>query len=282
MSDARFAAIVLTKNEERDLPDCLESLRSLADEVYVIDSESTDATVAIAEASGAAVLRHPFESHAGQMNWAIDNVPTKADWLIRIDADERLSADMRQSLRVTVESAAGDVTGVLLARRTLFLGKRLRFGGTFPVWLLRVWRRGEARCEDRWMDEHMVVDEGRMVRARGELLHVIPKSLADWSRKHVWYAEREYLDTVGTPSCLPLRERASPARKANARLYYRSPMMVRVLGYWMYRYILQLGFLDGKLGFLYHFLQCGWYRMLVDGLIEEGRGHMPRERSHSE
>lgn len=279
-----LAAIILTKNEEQDLPDCLASLRGLADEVYVIDSGSTDATVAIAEAAGAVVLQHPFESHAGQVNWAIESVPTKAEWLIRIDADERLGAEMRQSLRAMVESAASDVSAVLLARRTEFLGKKLRFGGTFPVWLLRVWRRGKGRCEDRWMDEHMVVEEGRVVRARGELLHVIPKSLAEWSRKHVWYAGRECLDTVGASTGDGLRAQAGRVREPKKQMYYRLPMIVRVLGYWMYRYVLQLGFLDGKVGFLYHFMQCGWYRMLVDGLIiEERRGRCrPGGRTPSE
>jgi len=278
-----LAAIILTKNEERDLPDCLASLRSLADEVYVIDSGSTDATVAIAEAAGAVVLQHPFENYARQMNWAIENVPTKAEWLMRIDADERPGAEMRQSLRVMVESPAGDVTGVLLALRTEFLGKKLRFGGTFPLWLLRVWRRGKGRCEDRWMDEHIVLEEGRVMRARGELLHVIPKSLAEWSRKHVRYAEREYLDTMRTSTGDAPRGQAGLVRKAKTQVYYRLPVMVRVLGYWMYRYVLQLGFLDGKLGFLYHFLQCGWYRMLVDGLIiEKRREQMPARSSNPE
>lgn len=276
MPNAKLAAIILTKNEERDLPGCLASLRGLADEVYVIDSGSTDATLSVAEAAGAVVLQHPFENYARQLNWAIENVPTSADWLMRIDADERPDGTMRQSLRVMVESAASDVTGVLLARRTEFLGKRLRFGGTFPVWLLRVWQRGKGRCEDRWMDEHIAVEEGLVSRARGELLHVIPKSLAEWSRKHVWYAEREHLDTVDTATGVALRGQAALVRKAKTEVYYRLPIMVRVIGYWMYRYVLQLGFLDGKVGFLYHFLQCGWYRMLVDGLIiEAGRGQKP-------
>ncbi len=271
MSNTKLAAIILTKDEERDLPGCLTSLRGLADEVYVVDSGSTDATQTIAEAAGAIVLRHPFENYARQMNWAINNVSTNAEWLMRIDADERTSKEMAGNLRQLIESPPENLAGVLVARRTVFLGKHLRFGGTFPVWLLRVWPRGKGRCEDRWMDEHMVVEDGPVARARGELLHVIPKNLAEWSRKHVWDAEREHLDTVGAAPQVTLRGRAGLVRKAKVHVYYRLPLMVRVLGFWMYRYILQLGFLDGKLGFLYHFLQCGWYRMLVDGLIIEDR-----------
>jgi hypothetical protein len=161
--------------------------------------------------------------------------------------------------------------GAMVALRVVFLGKRLRFGGTFPVWLLRVWRRGQGRCEDRWMDEHMVVLGGRVVKAKGELVHVIPKSLAEWSRKHVWYAERECLDAMGESGDGGLAGQAGAKRVAKTKVYYRMPGMVRVVAFWFYRYVVQLGFLDGKVGFLYHFLQCGWYRMLVDGMLEERR-----------
>lgn len=292
-----LAAIILTKNEERDLPGCLESLKDVAGEVFVVDSGSTDNTVDIAERMGAAVLQHPFENYAKQMNWAIENAPSKADWLLRIDADERLDREMGRWLKEFLETAhehapAGDgdaaqvnvpVNGVLVARRTEFLGQRLRHGGTFPVWLLRVWRRGFASCEDRWMDEHMVLKGGRAVKARGELLHVIPKSLADWSRKHVWYAERECLDAMadgrrGVASGSRAGQDACPdgqagvKRAAKTKVYYRMPPMVRVMAFWFYRYVVQLGFLDGKAGFLYHFLQCAWYRMLVDAMLMEGRG----------
>lgn len=265
----RLAAVILTRDEEANLSGCLRSLRDLADEVYVVDSGSADATVQVAEAVGAQVLPHPFENHARQMNWAIENIPTTAEWLVRIDADERVSPQLARELRKLIETATDDVTGILIARRTQFMGKRLRFGGTFPVWLLRVWRRGAGRCEDRWMDEHIVVAEGRVVRVRGELLHVIPKSLADWSRKHIWYAERELRDIAAPAGGDVLSGQAAVVRAAKMAVYYRLPSMARVLAFWIYRYILRLGFLDGKVGFLYHFLQCAWYRMLVDGLLEE-------------
>lgn len=269
MHKTRLAAVVLTKNEEYDLPECLASLRELADEVYVIDSGSEDRTVEIARRSGASVLEHPFTSHAKQINWAIENIPTEAGWVLRIDADERPCAEMRRSVRAIIESEPADVSGVMLARRTIFLGRRLRFGGTFPVWLLRVWRRGAGRCEDRLMDEHMVLTRGRTVRAKGELLHVIPKNLAEWSRKHVWYAERECLDIAGGAEDALPQGQAGLSRKAKLRVYYRMPVLLRAVSFWAYRYFFRLGFLDGKVGLLYHFLQCAGYRMLVDGMIME-------------
>lgn len=119
------------------------------------------------------------------------------------------------------------------------------------------------------MDEHMVLKEGRAVKADGEMLHIIPKSLADWSRKHVWYAERECLDALATGQDDGPTGQAGAKRTAKTKVYYRMPPIVRVMAFWFYRYVLQLGFLDGKVGFLYHFLQCAWYRMLVDAMLAE-------------
>jgi glycosyltransferase involved in cell wall biosynthesis len=273
MNNQRIAAIILTKNEEQDLPACLASLRGLADEVYVIDSGSQDRTAEIARESGAMVLEHPFVNHARQTNWAIENIPTEAGWVLLIAADERPCAQMRRSVRAIIESAPAHVLGVMLARRTVFLGQRLRFGGTFPVWLLRLWRRGAGRCEDRWMDEHVVLTGGettggQTTRANGELLHVIPKSLAEWSRKHVWYAERECLDLARGAKGEELLGQAGLVRKAKI-VYYEAPPLLRAVSFWAYRYFFRLGFLDGRVGFLYHFLQCAWYRMLVDGMLME-------------
>ena len=119
------------------------------------------------------------------------------------------------------------------------------------------------------MDKHMVLTEGRAVKAGGEMLHVIPKSLAEWSRKHVWYAERECLDALSASQQERPAGQAGAKRTAKTKVYYRLPPIVRVIAFWFYRYVVQLGFLDGKAGFMYHFLQCAWYRMLVDAMLAE-------------
>ena len=140
---------MLTKNEERDLPACLDSLKDLATAIYVIDSGSTDRTTAIAAERGAHVLSHPFTNYATQFNWALENVPSETQWVLRIDADERISERQREELRRALPEATDAVTGFELARRIRFLGRELRYGDTYPVWLLRVWRRGEGpmrRC----------------------------------------------------------------------------------------------------------------------------------------
>ena len=265
-----IAAIILTKNEEKDLPACLESLRGVADETYVIDSGSTDRTVEIARTFGARVLQHEFVNYAVQLNWALGTIETSADWLFRIDADERVSPQLAESLKREITALGARVTGIEIARRIIFLGRPLRWGDTYPIWLLRLWRRGRGRCEDTWMDEHMVLDGGEVVRLAGDLLHEIPKNLSEWTRKHDWYAERECRDILGknnNQSCP--QGQAGIKRIIKQRVYLHLPLFYRAFLYWFYRYFLRLGFLDGKEGLIYHFLQACWYRFLVDAKLFE-------------
>ena len=268
MSEPRIAAVILTKDEERNLPLCLESLLGAVSEVYVVDSGSRDATVSIARSYGARVLQHEFFNHSTQFNWALANIRTQADWVMRIDADERLSNQLRQSLSRLRDHS--EVAGFLVPRRTRFAGRTLRWGDSYPVWLLRVFRRGMGRCEETWMDEHIVVGGGEVRRLDGDLIHEIPKSLSEWTRKHDWYAERECKDIL-----LGGVEDSGPAGQAGVKrvlkkgLYLRSPLFIRAFAYWFYRYFLRLGFLDGKQGLIYHFLQGFWYRFLVDAKLFE-------------
>ena len=273
MSDAptlpSLAAIILTKNEERDLPACLESLRDLATEIYVVDSGSTDGTVAIAQEFGARVLSHEFTSHASQMNWAIDNISSKAEWVLRIDADERISNRQLQEIRKSLHRAGVDVTGFELARRIRFLGRDLKYGSTYPIWLLRIWRSGYGRCEDLWMDEHIIVRCGQVERVGGDLIHVIPKDLSEWAAKHNWYSTRECTDLSGGETETDLTGQSQRTRWLKNNVYLHLPLFYRAFLYWLYRYVMRLGFLDGRPGLIYHFLQGFWYRFLIDAKLYE-------------
>lgn len=269
---SKLTAIILTKNEERDLPGCLESLKGLVSEACVIDSGSKDRTVAIAREYGARVLVHEFVNQARQFNWALETIETEAEWILRIDADERLSPELQEEIGRILPSLQGDVNGLLLPLRIRYLGRTLRWGDSYPVWLLRIFRRGKGRCEDTWMDEHIVLSEGGVRRLRGDLIHEIPKSLSEWTRKHDWYAERECKDILGRAG---KNNGPQPVQQAGAKrvlkkhVYLRMPMFYRAFLYWFYRYVIRLGFLDGKEGLVYHFLQAFWYRFLVDAKLHE-------------
>ena len=264
-------AIVLTKNEQEDLPACLESLQGVASEVLLVDSGSTDRTLDIARRFGARVLTHPFFNYATQFNWALDNTRPGAEWILRIDADERLSEELRRELQTSLSGFGNDITGLLLPRRIHFLGRAIRHGDSYPVWLLRLWKGGTARCEDTWMDEHMVLSHGQVAKLHGDLIHEIPKNLSEWTRKHDWYATRECKQILAPPAdeCPPTGSQARLKRLLKQRLYLRLPAFYRAFFFWFYRYFLRLGFLDGKEGLIYHFLQGFWYRFLVDARLYE-------------
>ena len=280
-----LAVVVLTYNEEANLPDCLRSLQPLECEVFVVDSGSTDRTVGIAEDAGAQVLTHPFESQAQQLNWALEHIPMDGQWVLRLDADERLTPELAQELAAELPALDRDISGLYVKRRVYFMGRWIRHGGYYPTWLMRVWRRGAATVEDRLMDEHMVLLRGRAEFLKHDIREDNQNGLFRWVDKHNRYSTREArsmsIETEGQeviPS--PFGTPESRRRWLHRRVYNRLPLFVRPFLYFAYRYFLRLGFLDGKQGLVFHFLQGCWYRFQVDAFILESRLRA-RERSDS-
>lgn len=266
--------IVLTHQEELNLPHALRSLQGLDCDVFVVDSGSTDRTVQIARAFGAHVLEHAFESQARQLNWALDTLPLRAGWTLRLDADERLTDELAAEIARLLVSAPAGIDGYLIKRRVYFWGRWIRFGGYYPTWLLRLWRTGKARCEETWMDEHMVVNGGSIARLTHDLIDENHKGLTFWIDKHNRYSDREIM-AVGQSSAQSdgARVGGAVARKRFLKnvVYGRSPLFLRAIGYWFLRYFVLLGFLDGRAGFVFHFLQGFWYRLIIDAKIYERR-----------
>ena len=266
--------IILTHQEEANLPHALRSVQGLDCEVFVVDSGSTDRTVALAEAAGARVVTHPFESQARQLNWALDTLPLTASWTLRLDADERLTEDLAREIGRALADSPADVVAYLIKRRVYFWGRWIRFGGYYPTWLLRLWRTGMARSEDSWMDEHMVVTGGAIGRLLHDIIDENHKGLTFWIDKHNRYSDREIM-AMDAISAERTHERlgGTVARRRffkNA-IYRRSPLFLRAFAYWFLRYILLLGFLDGRPGFVFHFLQGFWYRLIIDAKMYERR-----------
>ena len=276
-----LSVVILTRDEELNLPACLASLNPLGVPVFVVDSGSTDGTVAIARAAGAQVAAHPFETHTLQWRWALENLPTATPWVLGLDADQRLTPELAVELRGMLADggrALDGVDGVYLNRRQIFRGRWIRHGGYYPKYLLKLFRRAAVRLDERdLMDHHFHVD-GPTRRAGADLVEENHKEdgILFWSAKHIRYADlhaREYLAREagewgararlgGTPD-----ERAAWLRRAG----YRLPPYLRAVLYFLYRYVLRLGFLDGREGFVFHAMQGFWYRLLVDVRMEEIR-----------
>jgi glycosyltransferase involved in cell wall biosynthesis len=267
----QLTVLILTRDEEANLPATLASLASLGARLVVIDSGSTDRTCALATAAGAEVVHHPFTSQADQVNWALDHLDLPSDWLMRLDADERLTPELVEELQATLPAASPEITGFELKRRVYFWGHWIRHGGYYPTWLFRVWRRGTARSEQRWMDEHLVSSGGTVARLRHDIIDENRKGLSFWVDKHNRYADREVLDMLAEAPAAAVAGQAGRRRWLKLNLYRRSPPFLRAIAYWALRYFLLLGFLDGIPGLVFHLNQGLWYRLLVDAKLHERR-----------
>jgi glycosyltransferase involved in cell wall biosynthesis len=283
----RLTAIVLTYNEERHIERCLGSLAGVADEVVVVDSYSSDTTIERAKRLGASVVSHAWKNYSSQFNWALDNVPIRGKWCLRIDADEYLSPTLRRSLLDVRTSDVDDTTGYFVRRAIVFMGRELRWGGCGNLKMLRLFRTGVGRCEDRWMDEHIVLNRGRSGILEGDIIDENLNNIGWWLDKHNRYATREAIDLLNLtyksgletgPMLDGWRSQAGRKRLLKRVLYARLPRGLRALVYFSYRYLFLLGFLDGKAGFAFHFLQGFWYRYVSDIKVGEIESRMTQDR----
>lgn len=274
-----LTVVILTKNEAIHIGRALENLKGLAKDVVVVDSFSTDDTVAIAEAHGAVVLQNRFINYAKQFQWALDNAEIRGAWVMRLDADELIEADLRAELERTLPTLTEDIVGINLKRKHIFMDRWVRHGGRYPLVLLRIWRQGKGRIEDRWMDEHMVVWGGKTITLNGGFADHNLNDISFFTTKHNAYATREAIDVLIQRRHLAPRDEALSSKSASAQaalkrllkesVYNRLPFTVSALLYFLWRYIFQLGFLDGRSGLVYHFLQGYWYRFLVGAKLME-------------
>ncbi|HWY85098.1 MAG TPA: glycosyltransferase family 2 protein [Gemmataceae bacterium] len=266
------SVVIPTFNEELNLPVCLDSLLGLDAQIVVVDSGSADRTREIAGRFGAEVIQHPFETQARQINWVLDNVPLSAPWIMRLDADERLTPELRDELKSVLPAASDKVVGFLVKRRVYFWGRWIRHGGYYPTWLLRIWRAGKGRVEDVWMDEHVEVTGGESRQLVGDIIDENRKGLAFWIEKHNGFSDREVKNIVAGGAATSARltgGQAARRRFLKQNLYGRTPRILRAFLYWILRYFILLGFLDGKAGFVFHFMQGLWYRVVVDAKLHE-------------
>lgn len=274
-----LSVIILTYNEEIHIRRCLENICPIAKKVIVVDSPSTDSTVAIChEFDNVEVVVHKYPGNqAEQFNWAIDNLAIETEWVLRLDADEYLMPELIDELKEKLPSLPESVNGVIFNRRHIFMGKWMK-RGIYPVKLLRVFRHGKGMCEQRLMDEHIQLTEGCSVEFENDFCDHNLNDLTWFCHKHVNYATREAvdlldieLDLTGAASTDGNKNisRQAQAKRMKKHKYAKQPLFWRSFAYFCYRYFLKGACLDGKAGFIWTFLQGWWYRTLVDAKIYE-------------
>jgi glycosyltransferase involved in cell wall biosynthesis len=272
-----ISIIVLTFNEEKNIEACLKSIVGFAEEIFIVDSYSNDRTLEIAKKYTDKIYQHKFENQAKQLNWALETLAIKTEWILRLDADEKILPELRDEIVLKLSNLPLNINGVYFKRRVFFLGKWIKWGGYYPTWLLRLWRHKKGYCENRLMDEHIKIKSGKIAFFDNDFVDHNQNGVYWWINKHNGYAVRESLEILKKKySILDLNNSASTsALQVNRRrwlkenLYGKSPLFLRVCFYFIYRYLFCLGFLDGKEGLIFHFLQGFWYRFLVDTNVYE-------------
>jgi glycosyltransferase involved in cell wall biosynthesis len=276
-----LSVLVTTRNEEANIERCLRSLAGLADQVFVLDSESEDRTAEIARplCDEVRVLAYDHSRIIPWIfQWGLDNLPLRNDWVLILEADQAVTPALKEEIAALL-ARPGEVPedGFYIRRRQIFRGKPLRFGGYGSKYLLKLFRRSRSELDPVEQDTRVYV-RGRVGRLRAPIEEWNRKedAIQFYLQKHLRYAEafaREELE----------RRRRGLAWKATPRLfgtpderilwmkdrYYRMPLLVRPALYFLYRYFLLLGILDGRTGFVFHFLQAFWFRLVVDVRLEE-------------
>lgn len=270
---ADLTAIILTKNEEKNIAKCINSLTNVTKRVVVVDSYSDDTTIEIARMLNADVYQHPFENHAAQFNWAIENTGIETEWVMKIDADEELTQELAVEIQEELDRLPQSTNGIILRRRVYFMGRWMRHGGKYPELLLRIIRFGHGMSEMKKMDEHLIITDGDTHTFKNDFIDFNNNSLEHWITKHNWYSNKEVLEQQSKQQ----EDGFGKSQSKQARIkrfiknhgYYSLPKFFRAHLYYIYRYYIRLGILDGKEGKIFTFLQAYWYRYLVDAKMFE-------------
>ena len=263
----QITTIILTKNEEKNIRDAIMSAYPISSRIVVIDCGSDDKTVTIAKDVGAEVFFHEWEGHARQFNWALDNCNIKTTWVFRLDADERISNELADEICIDLSSEdSKNINGYEMRWQIFFMNRRIKHGGTHRHYFLRLFRYGTGRVQDTILDEHIIVD-GNVKRLSSDLIHYDYKGLDEWLKKHIHYSNLECQLMQQLSDGTSMKD----GQKTRRIVYYRLPFFIRAKLYFFFIFFIQLGFLDGTEGRIFHYLRAYWYRYLVDVKLYESR-----------
>ncbi len=261
----KLSAFILTFNEEIHLSRCIQNLKKLTNNIYVIDSFSTDKTAEIAKEESVKILYRKFDNHAEQINWALSKIDSTTEWVLRIDADEILSEELINEIKQNLPILNEKYSGIYIPRRINFQGHLIKYGGVFPSEIIRLFKYGFAFCENRLMDEKFVI-KGKCASLKNELIDYNLKSFSWWLRKHNSYSSKEAIEVLDLDFNFLKKNQNKKFKKTNRKkdFYYKFPIFIRAIFYFIYRYFFRFGFLDGFRGFIFHFFQGFLYRLIVD------------------
>jgi hypothetical protein len=276
MLDNHIGVILLVHNEEIHLKRCLDNLLLLTANIYVIDSFSTDKTLDILNDNNIKFIQNRFLNHSQQLNFAINSFPFNTNYILRVDCDELLSIELINELKTSkLIDINSEWSGFYIKRKVKFLNTILNFGNINPVWLLRLWKRGKGICDDKLMDEKIIVNDQKTVRLKNIIIDYNLNNLTWWTNKHNTYSNREALEILNYKYLISNNTFKGDYHSIDflvhifKTFYNKMPIFFRSFLLFFYSYFVKLGLLDGIPGFIWNVLQVFWYRYLVDVKVYE-------------
>jgi len=272
-----ITALIITKNEEIHIERCINNIKKLVSDVLIIDSFSNDNTIEIAKKLNIKFIQNKFINHAKQFNFGLSQLSQDTDWVLKIDADEILTSSLIAEIKNKLPKLDKNINGIYIKRHLVFQDTLIKYGRLSPVRLLRLFRFQKGKCDNRWVDEKIKV-EGKTVQFKEYIIDQNLKSLSEWIRKHDRYSSAEALNYLlikynslfnDIEQSQLNFETLSVVSLKSRNLYAKLPLIIRAFVIFSYRYFFCLGFLHGKAGLIYFFLQSLWYRILVDVKILE-------------
>jgi glycosyltransferase involved in cell wall biosynthesis len=274
-----FSFVFLTLNEELHLQKLFLSIADLDAPVFILDSGSTDNTLAIAKKFGASVFHNQFENHPKQWDYALKHFDIQTPWVICLDADQVVTNELKQLLLSFRDEDHKDVYGIYFNRKYYFKGKWIKYGGYYPFYMLKMFRYNIGYSDLNENMDHRFIAPGKTVIWKNGIIieeNLKENKISFWIDKHNRYSDLLALEEIERMQLLrsqTLKPKfwGSPYER-NAwlkNLWWQLPRYVRPMLYFNYRYFFQLGFLDGQTGFIFHFLQGYWFRLIVDIKIDE-------------
>ncbi|MHC2995253.1 MAG: glycosyltransferase family 2 protein [Candidatus Atribacteria bacterium] len=289
MSDrVPISVIILTYNEEKNIEKCLKSIYEWVSEILIVDSYSTDKTLELAKKYTDKIYQHTFEDYGKQRNWAQESLPIKHEWILHIDADERVTSELAEEIKNVLKDVPNNVNGFLIKKRTFFMGRWIKHGGHYPVYHLRLFRKKKGRCEDRKYDQHFIC-EGKILKLKNDIFEENNINISEWINRHNRWSSAEVEEllyiSIEKTNKIKTKYFGTPIERRRwmrDEVYSCFPLFIRAFLYFFYRYIIKLGFLDGKEGLVFHFLQGLWYRFLIDTKIYEYKKRLCHNKKHNQ
>ena len=267
-----ITAIILTYNEEKHIERCILSIKEIVKKIIVVDSFSNDNTVDIAKKNNAEIFKNNFVNQSRQVNWALKNVKFSTKWILRIDADEILTEELKKKMSEKINIENHEISGISFNRKVRFFNKDINFGGVSPHKTLRLWQANKGKCEEAWMDEQIIVN-GKVQHINEYLIDSNLNGFSWWLEKHKKYAIREAINFLINKKNMNQSMQPEDQSKINKyyklKVYYKLPIFIRPFLLFIYNYFLKLGFLSSWQGLVFYFFQVMWFRLMVDVNIHQ-------------